>query len=114
MTAQDALRFLAHEAVRWNGDAQRALPVLLPQVMKVLHLPPMDDLSALDFTFDLRKALAQLDKSPLSECNCKQCGFVEALLCPGNMVLHWCTDCGRETLFVRVETTSFTVEETES
>ena len=63
MTPAEALRFLHHEAlVCRDHDAHEALCLLLPALLKVVELPPMDDLEALAFRMELREALMQLYK----------------------------------------------------
>ena len=64
MKPADALRFLDHEArVCRDHDAHEALCLLLPALLKVLELPPMDDYDALGFRVDLHKALIQTPDS---------------------------------------------------
>jgi hypothetical protein len=61
MTPPEALRFLHHEAlVCRDHDAHEALCLLLPALLKVMELSPMDDFEALDFRVELREALSQL------------------------------------------------------
>ena len=58
MTPADAMRFLDHEAVLCRDrDAHEALCLLLPALLKVMELPPMDDYDALAFRIELHNAL---------------------------------------------------------
>jgi hypothetical protein len=60
MTSDNALRFLHHEArMCRDRDAHEALCLLLPALLKVMELPPMDDYEALAFRVDLHKALVE-------------------------------------------------------
>jgi len=64
MTPAEALRFLDHEALSCRDrDAHEALCLLLPALLKVMELPPMDDYEALGFRADLHKALIQTPDS---------------------------------------------------
>jgi hypothetical protein len=63
MTPAEALRFLHHEAlVCRDHDAHEALCLLLPALIKVMELGPMDDLEALAFRMELRDLLNELKK----------------------------------------------------
>lgn len=58
MSAEDALRYVAHEARRCHDrDAHEALCLLLPAILAELHLPPMDGREALAFHIDLLAAI---------------------------------------------------------
>ena len=58
MMPADALRFLEHEALLCRDrDAHEALCLLLPALLKVMELSPMDDFDALAFRIELHKAL---------------------------------------------------------
>ena len=58
MTPADALRYLDHEArLCRDHDAHEALCLLLPALLKVMKLSPMDDYEALAFRLDLHNAL---------------------------------------------------------
>ena len=60
MIPADALRFLNHEALLCRDrDAHEALCLLLPALLKVTGLPPMDDYEALAFRIELHEALHQ-------------------------------------------------------
>ena len=60
MTPADALRYLDHEArLCRDHDAHEALCLLLPALLKVMKLSPMDDYEALAFRLDLHSALNQ-------------------------------------------------------
>jgi hypothetical protein len=64
MTPPEALRFLHHEALTCRDhDAHEALCLLLPALLKVMELSPMDDFEALAFRVELREALLQLYNS---------------------------------------------------
>jgi hypothetical protein len=66
MKPSDALRFLDHEALSCREhDAHEALCLLLPALLKVMELPPMDDFEALAFRIELRNAL--VNASSLSQ-----------------------------------------------
>lgn len=63
MTPAESLRFLHHEAlVCRDHDAHEALCLLLPALLKVMELTPMEDIEALAFRVELREALMQLYK----------------------------------------------------
>jgi len=58
MSAEDALRFLAHQARQCRDrDTHEALCLLLPALLSQLNLEPMDGFEALDFLAELKKAL---------------------------------------------------------
>jgi hypothetical protein len=58
MTAQDALRFVAHESEQCrNRDQSEALCLLLPAIMRVLRLPEMEEFEARAFRERLRRAI---------------------------------------------------------
>lgn len=60
MTADDAIRFVAYQAQRCHErDSHEALCLLMPSLLNVLHLPPMDYREALAFEIDLRAALRE-------------------------------------------------------
>ncbi len=69
MTAQNALRFLGHEAERCHRlsqandtearDAHTMLCLLLPALLKVLDLEAMDRYEAMAFERDLHTALRE-------------------------------------------------------
>lgn len=58
MSADDALRFVAHEA-SWcrSRDEHEALCLLMPAMLRVMRLPPMEDLEARAFREQLKLAL---------------------------------------------------------
>jgi hypothetical protein len=61
MTAQDSIRFLNHQAAECRGrDAGEALCLLLPAIMRILELDPMDDVEAAAFRQGFRRDLAAL------------------------------------------------------
>jgi len=61
MTSADALRYLNHEArLCRDRDAHEALCLLLPALLKVMELSPMDDYEALAFRIELHKALTEI------------------------------------------------------
>jgi len=58
MIPADALRFLDHEAAMCRDrDAHEALCLLLPALLKILELSPMDDYEALAFRIEIHNAL---------------------------------------------------------
>jgi len=60
MTAETALRYLAHEAKRCHDrDAHESLCLLLPAMLNALELEPMHYADALDFTIKLRQAVRE-------------------------------------------------------
>jgi hypothetical protein len=61
MTAQDSIRFLNHQAAECRGrDAGEALCLLLPAIMRILDLDPMDDVEAAAFYYGFKRDLAAL------------------------------------------------------
>ncbi len=59
MTPPDALRYLDHEArLCRDHDAHEALCLLMPALMRLLELPPMDDYEALAFRLELHDAIS--------------------------------------------------------
>ena len=65
MIPEDALRFLEHEAVLCRDRASHeALCLLLPALLKVMELAPMDDHEALAFRIELHNALEQARNVP--------------------------------------------------
>lgn len=69
MIAEEGIRYLEHEARHCRDkDAHEALCLLLPAMLKVLCLNPMDDFEALDFTYKLRDELRdQVNAEPVNE-----------------------------------------------
>ena len=60
MTAEAAIRFLAHEAARCRDrDAREALCLVVPAIVNALELEPMPFGDALAFTIELREHLRQ-------------------------------------------------------
>jgi len=60
MSAQDALRYLDHQAQRCRDrDSHEALCLLLPSLMRVLDLEPMTSFEALDFWVNFRDAMKE-------------------------------------------------------
>lgn len=58
MIAEEALRFLAHEARKCRDrDAADALCLLLPSMLQLLGLEVMNDFEALDFHLQIRTEL---------------------------------------------------------
>jgi hypothetical protein len=58
MSAAEALRYLDNQAKRCRDrDDAEALCLLLPALLKMLNLEPMDNLAALNFTIEFRAAL---------------------------------------------------------
>jgi hypothetical protein len=58
MTAEQAIRFLDHQARRCRDrDSAEALCLLLPALLKVLNLQPMDACEAIAFRLELRGTL---------------------------------------------------------
>lgn len=58
MTAEQAIRFVAHEAGECRGrDASEALCLLLPAMIKALDLRPMEALEARAFRYELKQRL---------------------------------------------------------
>lgn len=59
MIAEEALRYLAHEARRCRSrDQAEALCLLLPAMMRLLCLEPMDCFEALDFHVNMKHELS--------------------------------------------------------
>ena len=67
MIAEEALRYLAHQAKRCrDSDSAEALCLLLPSMLQLLCLDPMNDFEALDFHIQLRNELRdQLNPEPV-------------------------------------------------
>ena len=67
MIAEEAIRYLAHEAKHCRDkDAHEALCLLLPAMMQLLGLKPMDCFEALDFTIRFRDELRdQVNPEPV-------------------------------------------------
>jgi hypothetical protein len=60
MIAEEAIRFLEHEGRKCRDkDAHEALCLLLPSMLRLLCLEPMDDFAALDFAIEMRKELRE-------------------------------------------------------
>ena len=58
MTAEDTIRFLDHEARGCRDrDSHEAFCLLLPAIVKVLHLEPMDDFEAANFAYKFKREL---------------------------------------------------------
>ncbi len=58
MIAEEAIRYLEHEArLCRDKDAHEALCLLLPAMLKLLCLDPMDSFEALDFSIKMRDEL---------------------------------------------------------
>jgi hypothetical protein len=58
VTAERAIRFVAYEARECrNRDACEALCLLLPALLKIAELPPMDDLEAAAVRFQIKQEL---------------------------------------------------------
>jgi|GEM_PF-2770588 len=68
MIAEEAVRYLEHEARRCRDrDAHEALCLLLPAMMQLLGLKPMDRYEALDFTIRFREELReQVNPEPVN------------------------------------------------
>lgn len=68
MIAEEAIRFLDHEAWHCHDkDAHEALCLLLPPMMRLLGLKKMDSFEALDFTIRFREELReQLNPEPVN------------------------------------------------
>ena len=61
----EALRFLDHEAALCRDrDAHEALCLLLPALLKVLELTPMDHYQALAFRIEFHNALVHAQPLP--------------------------------------------------
>jgi hypothetical protein len=69
MTAEEAIRYLAHEArMCRDRDSAEALCLLLPAMTRLLRVPAMDDFEALDFTIRFREELReQPNPEPVSQ-----------------------------------------------
>lgn len=67
MIAEEALRFLAHEARNCRDrDSHWALCLLFPAVMKLMGLQPMDDVEAFSYKLGIRAELrAQENPEPV-------------------------------------------------
>ncbi len=62
MTTERALRFVAHEACACRDrDSAEALCLLLPALMRVLDLDPMDDCEAQAVAWQLKQDLSTLN-----------------------------------------------------
>lgn len=60
MIAEEAIRYLAHQARRCRDrDTAEALCLLLPAMMQLLCLEPMDDFEAIEFQLSLRHELRE-------------------------------------------------------
>lgn len=60
MTAEDAIRYIAHEGARCHDrDSHEALVLLLPSILNALGLEPMNYADALAFTIELRDSVRQ-------------------------------------------------------
>lgn len=60
MTTDDALRFVAHEAALCRDrDEHEALCLLLPALLRVMDLPPMEDVEARAFHEQLKLAVLE-------------------------------------------------------
>jgi hypothetical protein len=58
--AEEAIRFLAHEAaVCRDRDCAEAICLLLPSLCQLLYLKPMDDYEALECRIRLREELRE-------------------------------------------------------
>lgn len=58
MIAEEGIRYLAHEAkLCRDKDTHEALCLLLPAMLRLLCLEPMDDFEALDFAIKMRDEL---------------------------------------------------------
>ena len=65
MTPDDAIRYLDHQAKDCRGrDAGEALCLLLPAMMKILRMEPMDDVEAAAFRHGFKRDLAALADRP--------------------------------------------------
>ncbi len=63
MDAEQALRFLAHEAARCRGvDASEILCLKFPAMLKVMELVPMTDIDAACFDVQLHEELRAWSK----------------------------------------------------
>lgn len=103
MTANEALRFLAHEAARCRDrDAHEAFCLLLPALCRVLGLRALDDFAALEFERDFHRALRALNESPLVAAQCTDCQWPESVR-ECQLERAWCDRCQRERVFERAE-----------
>lgn len=60
MTAEDAIRWLAHEAKRCHDrDTHESLCLTLPPILNALGLEPMHYGDALAFTVELRQSIRE-------------------------------------------------------
>ena len=60
MLAEEAIRFLAHEAQRCrNNDAPEILCLKFPAMLKVLELAPMSDIEAASFDVEFHHELRE-------------------------------------------------------
>ena len=60
MIAEDAIRFLAHQARRCRDrDTAEAICLLLPAMMQLLYLEPMDDVDAAYFGHEIKRELRE-------------------------------------------------------
>jgi hypothetical protein len=58
MIAEEAIRYLAHEASRCRDrDAHEALCLLLPAMCRLLCVQPMDDFESIGFQLQLKAEL---------------------------------------------------------
>lgn len=58
MNAPDALRYLAHEAaICHDRDEHEALCLLLPALIRILELQPMDSYEAMEFRIRFKRTL---------------------------------------------------------
>ena len=65
MTAERAIRFLAHEARACRDrDTHEAFCLLLPALVRVMDLPAMDDYEAAAVRFQLKQELSTLKNAP--------------------------------------------------
>lgn len=61
MTTDNAIRFLHYEASRCRDrDAHEALCLLLPSLLRLMHLEPMEDVEAAAFRYQFRQEIAAL------------------------------------------------------
>lgn len=68
MNANEALRYLAHEAALChNRDAHEAFVLLLPALSRVLGQQAMDDLEVLIFEREFLQLLQRLPSTPKNE-----------------------------------------------
>lgn len=108
MNAEDAIRFLAHEAARCRDrDAHEALCLWLPALCKLLGVRPADDFEALAIQAKAHQDLRALNESPLVEAHCAACDFAEPLpevrFDKTGQALHWCEHCQTQRYFDRPE-----------